>query len=683
MTHLITTSDYGYDISGTFSNFSASSTFDNSSLFAATNNQYYEQSNWKTISNTTDQTNGSPIRESLDERINNLLKINRCGLPYQESTCFIQKIPKLSDESSHSKRISQQKFDDEEAIRATPPSPFLSASEYFKSYYLTKEIDMVEDSFEKNHSSNKIDDDSDDRMSLSSLSSNERIDDSLNGINSNNSDHNFNTRHQSSNFTSSNLMYPEFMYQSFVSNDPSSKNFFQVPSSFSTISFSLNNNRKNPSLNELSRLSRQDLIKELKSTSIKICISDFREILYKDIKKKLAENLAFKLFDKWWENNEKNSKSTTATDDFEGDKMSFRKAEINIPFLNNPLFENSIQNRNGNFSAIKSVENDTNRDFRAAKILPSFKRIRHKSSTYISFGDKLSDISNEENDVHCDHRRFQSRSPKRYKKRPSISSESVSSQDSYSSISSSQSRSSTSSLTSLPQASTSFESDSQETSDHSSSEAKSDSESNPDSFSESHSRSQSELESESESQYQSISESESESESDRSIHEISNSKSEYGSDLESESLQQTKNVLDSLPAQNESESEADSIVSKRSIVSNHSVKSIEQSTIPNEKQNLETNLRLRNELNDRDTDSTLTADETVEELKKESEKQKYSSSSKTGILENCFMNIWIFIVKLPLKFSQLKKTCFRSLLHCFQTMIIFPPQSNALMRQKY
>ena len=357
----------------------------------------------------------SPVRESLDSRIELLLKQQSAGLapsflgimsamgsPPFVSNEFNTSSPKHNRKHElnvSSNKRQNHKSNDSDAILGTPPSPFLSASEFIKWHKLTKEIDSgkepnLEDSdgdYNNNMDEEMPEDDStplkdepheckrirsksskkgmeddidDDRMSLSSLSSGEKLhiggdsepstsagvlhphpmypseqvqmmarlglwkpgmgsDIGLSGLPV------FSSTSTQPNFTSSAPAFAPFMYpmtgQSFnpQSGQPFSQPCFYpgyISSHFSSISAPMTPTSKVPQMSHSNTewLKHTNEVNKTQITrnSLNIIVSELKELIKKDICKKMVENSAFKIFEKWWDDSERKSKTSAQDERF-------------------------------------------------------------------------------------------------------------------------------------------------------------------------------------------------------------------------------------------------------------------------------------------------------------------------------------------------------------------------------
>lgn len=470
--------------------------------FGENTEQWNDEYDWNS------NTDKSPIRESLDARIKNLLNQPRVALGFNflnhiNCTEFNSALNLNKKDTPHRKN-NQLKIDDSEAILGTPPSPFVSASEYLKWHKVTNEIDLISnpvifDDEVACKGSKEDDDDDDDRMSLSSLSSGEKLEDNSLSNTMYSSDHVQMLRNPFANsnghpFCPENFnsaLLPQFMYQTFVPQSTSHPfglfSGFSVPSSFGLPSDLFSNKTNDPKQMKPTKEHLQPLIVQFTKNYAK----EFREIIIKDIYRKIVENFSFKTFDHWWEESEKKLKS----DENHSHNIYERSHSYRGSDMFNNLLENTanIKESNSEFSL---------RGLRAAMPkMPSFKRkiIKPKSPTN-SIDDNLSDIS--EDEIEIDRKPYKNRSISNHKEmlkprrrysissrdsrssrvsRSSLSSRSKSSQSSNSSSSSSSNSSSASSS-----ASSSSESSSETTS---SSEQSGSDESESESSSSSHSKS--------------------------------------------------------------------------------------------------------------------------------------------------------------------------------------------------
>lgn len=456
----------------------SSASFETQSFFQSSSQNQFDSQQW-----TENFNNNSPLRESLETRIHKLITMQCTG----KLTGFLSEIDltdinstlRLNNSPDH-RRTLQGKIDDSDAFLGTPPSPFVSASEYLKWHKFTKQIDIgggdqanedSDDDEQKNRDAKGADDD-DDRMSLSSLSSGEKVEESNNMTNGN---HLYTSTDQtssmmpalgsmwkpgmSSSYTSflpgknpSNFngsMMPTFMYQTFVPGGLSFSRFsgFNVPSALGLPADIFSQDDMSPTKHWTKpRGSRNELImNNIQAESAKCLIKDLKEILTKDILKKIVENYSFKMFDQWWEESERKSKSTTenktsSTNEAPARSGAVRRTDIYIPLFN-PLFENSIHNRHD--PIVPSFEFGLTRGMRMPVMLklPSFKRKLVKRSPNRAFNNKLSDISDDEDELRHPRKGDRRDEERRRRRRHSVSSQS-SRRSSYSSRSSSSSSSS-------------------------------------------------------------------------------------------------------------------------------------------------------------------------------------------------------------------------------------------------
>lgn len=435
----------------------------------------------------TDNPDASPIRESLDARIHNLIMMQSVG----QLSGFLSEIDlsdintslRLSDSPDHRRVGLSNRIDDSDAFLGTPPSPFVSASEYLKWHKFTRKIDTGDNDSDQGDDQKGRDgktDDDDDRMSLSSLSSSEKMDE-INVTNGNhaypsNSDPSssgmplapgmwkqgmgvgsFNSFMAGKNLPAFNgSMMPSFMYHSYVQGF-SRFSGFNGPSTLG-LPADIFNQDLSPTKQWTSRPKEKEnrhemLISNILAESSKCLVKDLKDILIKDILKRIVENYSFKMFDKWWEDNERKSKSTAESKTSAGDaaaersESTARGKDINIPLFN-PLFNNSIsQNRHDHI--VPNFEFGLTRGMRMAiPKLPSFKRKIVKRSPNRAFNDKLSDISDDEDEIRKPRRDDRRRDDERRRRRRRHSVSSQSSRSSRSSRSSSSSSSSSSSKSS-------------------------------------------------------------------------------------------------------------------------------------------------------------------------------------------------------------------------------------------
>ncbi|CAG2165548.1 unnamed protein product [Oppiella nova] len=390
------------------------------------NNMVWDQQTGAWVE-STQPTDKSQIRESLDSRIELLLKQQSVGLgpsflgvmsavgsppfvanDFKSSPKNHRKNNELNDRNRH------QTYDSD-AILGTPPSPFLSASDFIKWHKMTKAIDSgrdpnLEDSdSETNHNMDDevIDDDAtplkdepqeskrsrnktykkgvleddmdDDRMSLSSLSSGEKLhiggedsgEPSISaggalhqsshpmypsehvqmmarlglwkpGMGSDITSGEFSSASTQPNYTSTSaatfapFIFPPMTGQSYAAAAAQSTaqqypqpSFYPIPgyiqpnsSHFSSISAPMTPTSKAPQMTPHTSLEWQKQTSEAKKTqitrnSLNIVVKELKELIKKDICKKMVESSAFKMFEKWWDDCESKSKTQdySTTDD--------------------------------------------------------------------------------------------------------------------------------------------------------------------------------------------------------------------------------------------------------------------------------------------------------------------------------------------------------------------------------
>ncbi|RWS29179.1 histone-lysine N-methyltransferase SETD1-like protein [Leptotrombidium deliense] len=361
----------------------------------------------------------SPVRESLDSRIELLLKqhskgmapsflgelggMSGLGSPPFESMCHrsspkqYNKKQNINVKDNYSRR---SKTDDSDAILGTPPSPFISASDYIKWHKVTNAIDSGKDpcldSDDEDHDDEdsenevklangddddatpvkdeplstkrtrnrqkkvpeKCDDDDDDRMSLSSLSSGEKLHITSDvsagsgivhhpmypseqvqmmarlgiwkpGMGSGmftgtptGAHHNFATPSS----IGSHYQYPFCSYNNSIQLQAARHPYFRLPftspgmfANFTFSAFPTFQPTLESSCSEISGKSQQSVEFEHKANEARrepltkavldAVVSELKEIIKKDIFKKMIESTAFKSFETWWDENERQSKA--------------------------------------------------------------------------------------------------------------------------------------------------------------------------------------------------------------------------------------------------------------------------------------------------------------------------------------------------------------------------------------
>lgn len=458
--------------------------FDSQSFFQ-TNAQsqfYSEDQQWNNDSNE------SPIRESLDARIEHLLRSRRGGFAHFLSEVDLNEITasfNATGSFTSYRRNNQKKIDESEAILGTPPSPFTSASDYFKWHKITKQIDAGQDPEAASSDDDQESDEAqknveDDHMSMSSLSSGDKgesiaITTSSNplypsdvqvmarlGLLKRETGSTFSSFFQSKNAPNFNgsLMHSFVFNQTFMPQGGSQGLYtfqgFSGPSLGCPADIFKQDSPTGDDMRLRFNRNNELLFNDLLAEALKKCIKDLKEILTKDIYKKIVENFSFKMFDQWWEESERASQKTSQESSKPGDGElvptdTNRRCDINIPLFN-PLFEHSIHSRQEQ-PIVPNFEFGLTRGLRAAMPkLPSFKRkiIKTKPSPSHSFDDKLSDISDDEDEIRRSDRKYRhDRDRDEYdRRRRRRRAHSISSQSSRSSSRSSSSSSSTSSSSS-------------------------------------------------------------------------------------------------------------------------------------------------------------------------------------------------------------------------------------------
>ncbi|KAJ6216177.1 hypothetical protein RDWZM_007334 [Blomia tropicalis] len=429
---ITTNTDYGYvtDSSrlSTDLNTPSAASFETQSFYQS--NLYTDKQQWS--ESTPEDSNKSPIRESLDIRIKNLLREQKVGL----GTGFLSEMDFQDLEStfnrfngslscSNNRKNVQKGIDESEAILGTPPSPFMSASDFIKWSSITKRIDQgydVERAIEEEE--NRANNEDDDRMSIETSSSNgdrnpndsttemsqylhKHIQDLVGmGVGWNPTLRSFLPDEKNLSLLNGSFM-PHFIYESFVPRNT----FFSKLSAHSTLGMpadifkedSLSDNDVKSNNNEL-------IIKELTNDALQKCIRDLKEILTKDIYKKIIENFSYKLYDQWWDESEKKSKSKTSENSFYSSYKidSEKKVWADLPLFT-PQLEQSIPNRQ-NSSIIPNYQIGFSRGIKAA--MPKMRKFTKKSPKR-NFDDKLSDISDDEEMVRV-NRRVRNRNRNRY-----------------------------------------------------------------------------------------------------------------------------------------------------------------------------------------------------------------------------------------------------------------------------
>lgn len=263
----------------------------------------------------------------------------------------------------------KNKIDDEIAFFGTPPSPFISTVEYIKWAKYTRKIDAglnpdeeSESEEEEEELNDHNEDDDDDRMSLSSLSSNGgKLED--------------------------NSMFPMGSHQmplisGFENVPPYDFNSYTQPQQYPSFfnSFLPTSSTSVPAQNDHdddASFEIEQLIAEFSSSALDDCLKDLKEILTKDIYKKILENYTYKLFDKWWEDNEKKSKTNDTKPAEEHEPEVYKRTNIDIPLFN-PLYDrqfsgNGLANRQE--SVTSNFQFGLGRGLKATMPkMPSFKR---------------------------------------------------------------------------------------------------------------------------------------------------------------------------------------------------------------------------------------------------------------------------------------------------------------------
>lgn len=392
--------------------------------WSQSNAMIWDQQNQCWVENTCKElsNNRSPIRESLDSRIELLLKQQSAGLapsfldlmsamgsPPFVANDFNNSPKNKSHESSSRTHHNHRRELDSDAILGTPPSPFLSASEFIKWHKLTKQIDSGRDPdldvSDSESAKNNLDEDGgqddstplkdepqeskrsrksskkglededdidDDRMSLSSLSSGEKLhigesepstsalhphpmypseqvqlmarlglwkpgmgsDIGLSGLPV------FSSTSSQPNFTSpSTPAFAPFMFpvngQSFTSQSgqpypqpcfyPSGVSGYlssnvSTFSSMSSMSAQITSTSKVPQMPHsnpewFKQNSEANKI-QITRNSLNIIVSELKDLIKKDICKKMVESSAFKNYEKWWDECERKSKTSTVDQRF-------------------------------------------------------------------------------------------------------------------------------------------------------------------------------------------------------------------------------------------------------------------------------------------------------------------------------------------------------------------------------
>ncbi|XP_054166399.1 histone-lysine N-methyltransferase SETD1-like isoform X5 [Oppia nitens] len=436
----------------------------------AVNNMVWDPQSGQWIENNIkpdpSSLNKSLVRESLDSRIELLLKQQSAGLG--PSFLGILGSPPLDFKSSSSplnsnnkkneftesanRRNNQRRSDmDSEPILGTPPSPFLSASDFIKWHKMTKAIDSgkeliwedsdydnlddeedIEDDStplkdepqESKRSRNKYkkrveDDNDDDRMSLSSLSSGEKL---LIGV------------------------------------TPTSK----------TPQMSQMNNEWQKQTNEANKI-------QITRNSLNIVVSELKEMIKKDICKKMVESTAFKLFEKWWDDCENKSK-TSGVSLYSSDRFSNNKSHESRPTTTTTTTPSSqwqtIPSLYDNKAESVNTFSGLGLGLRAAiPKMPSFRR-KFKKPSSPDPTDDTPDIKRSESDEDID-KSDDSDSYRRESRAQKNRAAAVIDDDTKSSISSSKSDSSSSSSSDSSSSESSSDSDSSSSSSASSSSSSS------------------------------------------------------------------------------------------------------------------------------------------------------------------------------------------------------------------
>lgn len=432
-----TTSDFGYSenrsvIPGSYHSshstplsYDSGYSFQTSSHYQFRSNGYNMQSSWPD-SNTgmawdhergqwvemlQESRDKSPVRESLDSRIELLLKQHNAGglagiLEQIGGMSGLGSPPFVSSDFKHNASQKHKKSDtfqknyknhyhetESDAILGTPPSPFLSASVFIKWHKVTKDFDSGKntclDSDEEDEEGEKeskdeedddatpvkdeprqskksrsknvkrAEDDDDDRMSLSSLSSGEKL--QMGGDTSEPSTSNTNhpmypseqvqmmarlgiwkpgmgsgiymSTTSQANFANQpenvfSYSYPAMQTgQQFTPSGTTLHPYSQFNTLYSQPGFypgydsSYPNVPRTSHLPHLTNLSSEYVSSEWQKQSaearrvpltqsvLESVVSELKEIIKKDICKKMVESTAFKNFENWWDESEKRSKT--------------------------------------------------------------------------------------------------------------------------------------------------------------------------------------------------------------------------------------------------------------------------------------------------------------------------------------------------------------------------------------
>ncbi|XP_054166396.1 histone-lysine N-methyltransferase SETD1B-A-like isoform X2 [Oppia nitens] len=552
----------------------------------AVNNMVWDPQSGQWIENNIkpdpSSLNKSLVRESLDSRIELLLKQQSAGLG--PSFLGILGSPPLDFKSSSSplnsnnkkneftesanRRNNQRRSDmDSEPILGTPPSPFLSASDFIKWHKMTKAIDSgkeliwedsdydnlddeedIEDDStplkdepqESKRSRNKYkkrveDDNDDDRMSLSSLSSGEKL--LIGGEDTSEPSTSAGVHHQAShpmypsehvqmmarlglwkpgmgsdidmvaynsatnppNYTSSTATtaFTPFMFtpmtgQSFSTTQSathpfpqpcyySSAGFIQQPNSshFPSLSTPVTPTSKTPQMsqmnNEWQKQTNEANKIQITRNSLNIVVSELKEMIKKDICKKMVESTAFKLFEKWWDDCENKSK-TSGVSLYSSDRFSNNKSHESRPTTTTTTTPSSqwqtIPSLYDNKAESVNTFSGLGLGLRAAiPKMPSFRR-KFKKPSSPDPTDDTPDIKRSESDEDID-KSDDSDSYRRESRAQKNRAAAVIDDDTKSSISSSKSDSSSSSSSDSSSSESSSDSDSSSSSSASSSSSSS------------------------------------------------------------------------------------------------------------------------------------------------------------------------------------------------------------------
>ncbi|XP_054166400.1 histone-lysine N-methyltransferase SETD1B-like isoform X6 [Oppia nitens] len=401
----------------------------------AVNNMVWDPQSGQWIENNIkpdpSSLNKSLVRESLDSRIELLLKQQSAGLG--PSFLGILGSPPLDFKSSSSplnsnnkkneftesanRRNNQRRSDmDSEPILGTPPSPFLSASDFIKWHKMTKAIDSGKELIWEDSDYDNLDDEED-------------IEDDSTPL----------------------------------KDEPQ-----EITPTSKTPQMSQMNNEWQKQTNEANKI-------QITRNSLNIVVSELKEMIKKDICKKMVESTAFKLFEKWWDDCENKSK-TSGVSLYSSDRFSNNKSHESRPTTTTTTTPSSqwqtIPSLYDNKAESVNTFSGLGLGLRAAiPKMPSFRR-KFKKPSSPDPTDDTPDIKRSESDEDID-KSDDSDSYRRESRAQKNRAAAVIDDDTKSSISSSKSDSSSSSSSDSSSSESSSDSDSSSSSSASSSSSSS------------------------------------------------------------------------------------------------------------------------------------------------------------------------------------------------------------------